>query len=329
MIAKKRNYNKKNTVKSNSMQNTSTKQKAYFGLTLMTIIIGLSFIFVKIGLKYASALDLLAHRFTFGAISIGFLWMFKVLKFSPLNWAKAKSLLLLSLLYPFLFFAFQTFGLEYSTVSEAGIIFATVPIITLIVAGIFLKEKTNLLQKLGIVLSVLGVLYIVYRTGNYSENTSLKGVILLLLSVFSLVAYYALGKKISLQFSTLEITVWMTLLAFIVFNSWSIIYHLQNNTISTFFDPLIHPEFIWAILYLGILSSVLTSFLTNFALSKIPASQIAVFNNLSPIITIIGGVIILGETLQHYQIIGGILVIIGVSITQISKHKNLFSTKKQ
>jgi drug/metabolite transporter (DMT)-like permease len=64
---------------------------------------------------------------------------------------------------------------------------------------------------------------------------------------------------------------------------------------------------------------VLTSFITIFALSVIPASQIAVFNNLSPIIAIVGGVLILDETLHTYQIIGGILVILGVAMTQIFK----------
>lgn len=301
------------------MTNISEKKLAYTGLILMTAIIGLSFIFVKIGLKYANPMDLLAHRFTAGTISIGALWIFGFLKFSSFSWSKAKLLLLLSLFYPLLFFAFQTFGMEYSTASEAGIIFATVPIITLVIAGMFLKERTTVLQKLGIVLSGVGVAYIVYQTDNLSGGTSIKGVILLLLSVLSVVVYYALGKKISLTFSTLEITVWMTLLAFIAFNTWSIIEHFQNDSLTDFFKPLKQKEFIWTVLYLGILSSVVTSFLTNFALSKIPASQIAVFNNLSPIITIIGGVVILGETLHYYQILGGILVILGVIMTQTLK----------
>ncbi|MCX7547720.1 DMT family transporter [Xanthomarina sp. F1114] len=305
------------------MSNISEQKLAYIGLIFMTAIIGLSFIFVKIGLRYASPMDLLAHRFTAGALSIGVLWVFGFIKLSPFSWSKVKSLLLLSLFYPLLFFAFQTFGMEYSTASEAGIIFATVPIITLVVAGVFLKEKTTLIQKLGITLSVAGIAYIIYRTGSLSESGSFKGVVLLLLSVFSVVVYYTLGKKISLEFSTLEITVWMTLLAFIAFNTWSIIDHFQTGTINDFYRPLKQKEFLWTVLYLGVLSSVVTSFLTNFALSKIPASQIAVFNNLSPIITILGGVVFLGETLHHYQIIGGILVILGVFMTQMSNRKKL------
>lgn len=307
--------------KSNYIQTLSSKKGAYFGLIIVTLIIGLSFIFIKIGLKYASAMDLLAHRFTAGSIAIAILWACGFLKFSSLSWDKAKSLLLLSLLYPLSFFSFQTFGMEYSTVTQAGIIFATIPIITLIIATIFLKEKTTIFQKLGITLSVAGVVYIVINTSNYSQQASLKGTLLLIICILSMVGYYTLGRKINVKFSSLEITVWMTLLAFLTFNLWSISYHLYNNSINQFLEPLMHKEFLFTIFYLGVLSSVLTSFLTNFALSKIAASQIAVFNNLSPIITIIGGILILNEKLYNHQIIGGIFVVVGVFITQIFNSK--------
>lgn len=301
---------------------THIKQRqAYIGLILVTLIIGLSFIFVKIGLKYSNAIDLLAHRFTVAAISIGLLWIFGFIKLPPFNLKKAKSLLLLSLFYPLLFFALQTFGLQYSTASEAGIIFATVPIITLIAASFFLKERTTWLQKIGIILSIAGIVYIIYRTGDISGSTTLKGLLLLMLSVFTIVVYYVLGKVVSANFSAIELTVWMTMLAFIVFNGFSIGSHIQNHTLNEFFNPLAHMEFLWAVLYLGVLSSMVTSFLTNYALTQVPASQIAVFNNLSPIVSIAGGILILGETLFTYHVIGGLLVLAGVAMTVFFKYK--------
>lgn len=299
------------------------QHRAYIGLILATLIVGLSFIFVKIGLRHAGAMDLLAHRFTAAVISTVLLWAFGVIKLPKVSFKKAKSLLLLSLFYPLLFFALQTFGLQHSTASEAGIVFALTPIITLIAASFFLKERTTLLQKIGIVLSIAGILYIIYFRGGAHGSSNLKGVILLLLSVLALVVYYVLGKKTTAKFSAIEITVWMTMLAFIVFNTFSIATHIQNHTLNHFFSPLVNMEFLWAILYLGVLSSLLTAFFTNFALANIPASQIAVFNNLSPLISIAGGILILGETLYAYHIIGGILVILGVAMTVFFKSKSL------
>ncbi|MFA5648682.1 MAG: DMT family transporter [Bacteroidales bacterium] len=297
------------------------QRHAYIGLILVTIIIGLSFIFVKIGLRYSSAMDLLAHRFTAAAISIGLLWIFGFIKLPPFSFKKAKWLLLLSLFYPLLFFALQTFGLQHSTASEAGIIFASTPIITLIAASFFLKEKTTLWQKFGVIMSIAGILYIIYSTGGISGSTTLKGLLLLILSVFALVVYYVLGKVVSAHFSAMEITVWMTILAFIVFNAFSIAGHIQAQTLNQFFNPLVHMEFLWAVLYLGVLSSMVTAFLTNYALTQVPASQIAVFNNLSPLVSIAGGILILKEELFSYHIIGGLLVLAGVAMTVFFKYK--------
>lgn len=304
------------------MSTLKKQNQAYIGLTLATIIIGLSFIFVKIGLRYSGAMDLLAHRFTAATISIAILWIFGFIKLPPFSFKKAKSLLLLSWFYPLLFFALQTFGLQHSTASEAGIVFSSTPIITLIAASIFLKEKTTWLQKVGIVLTIVGILYIIYFTRDVSGSTTTKGILLLLFSVFSVVTYYVLGKVVSANFSAIEITVWMTVLAFIVFNGFCLVGHIQNHTLGEFFDPLFHTEFLWAVLYLGVLSSMITAFFTNFALIQIPASQIAVFNNLSPLISVAGGILILGETLFAYHIVGGVLVLAGVVMTIIFKFRN-------
>ncbi len=297
-------------------------QKAYLGLILMTSIVGFSFIFLKIGLRYASAMDLMAHRFTAAIMSLLVIWLFGLIRIPRFSLKKAKPLLILSIFYPLMFFTLQTFGMKYSTASEAGIIFAAVPVITLLAARIFLREKTTILQKTGIALSIAGILFIIYKAGVLPGDTSIKGVLLLLLSVFSVVVYYVLGKKTGVHFSAMEITVWMTVLAFLVFNVWSVTSHLLDHTLGQFFKPLAQPEFLWTVLYLGVLSSMLTAFLTNYALTQIPASQIAVFNNLSPVIAILGGVLILGETLFTYHIIGGLLVLAGVAMTLFFKQKN-------
>jgi len=86
---------------------------------------------------------------------------------------------------------------------------------------------------------------------------------------------------------------------------------------------LINSDFLVAILYLGVFSSLGTSFLSNYALSKIEASKMSVFNNLATLITIFAGVMILHETLQYFHIIGAAIIIIGVIGT------NYFGNKKE
>ncbi len=306
------------------MKNNKTLS-AYLGLFLMTTIVGLAFIFVKIGLEYTSAVDLLAHRFSIALISVITLLMLRVIKIPKPSYKKLINLIGLSIFYPVLFFLFQALGMQYSSASEAGIIFAMLPIITLIVAQIFLKETTTILQKTGIILSVLGIVYIILNKGGFANNSNnIKGFVLLFVSILSFTGYLVLGKKKGVHFTPVEMTVWITIIACVIFNIWSIFKHLQNGTIGHFFQPFEQGNFIWSILYLGILSTVLTSFLTNYALPIIPASQIAVFNNLSPIFAVIGGILFLNETLYGYHILGGILVFIGIAMTVVFKNKRKY-----
>lgn len=176
-----------------------------------------------------------------------------------------------------------------------------------------------MVTEIGHIHDLAGILYIIFYAGGGAGETSLKGVILLLLSILSLVVYYVLGKVVSAHFSAMEITLWMTILAFLVFNAYSLVSHMQNQTLGLFFNSLVHMEFLWSVLYLGVLSSLLTAFLTNFALTQVPASQIAVFNNLSPLIAIAAGVFILEETLFTYHVVGGLLVLSGVALTVFFK----------
>lgn len=286
---------------------------AYIGLSLMTLIIGFSFIFVKVALRHATPIDLLAHRFTTATIGLLLFYILIRKKRPAIDRRSLPPLLLLSLFYPLLLFSFQTIGLKFTTASEAGILSALTPVFTVILALLFLKEKNNLLQNLSIILSVAGVVYIMYRNGfSMISRDTLKGNLFILLSVLSIAIYYILGRKANRQFNSMDITLFMSFTACVIFNLISMAIHARSGTMSLYFAPFKTPGFLWSILYLGILSTFLTSFLGNNALASIPASQVAIFNNLSPVISVFGGVLFLHETLHIWHIIGGVMVLAGI-----------------
>ncbi|HHT23715.1 MAG TPA: DMT family transporter [Bacteroidales bacterium] len=297
------------------------EHKAYIGLTLGTLITGLSVMFVIIALRSANTSDLLAHRFSVGTLGMLVAYTFGKVKFPRFSFKQILPLLVLSTPYPILFFTLQTEGLKHTTASQAGILLAMMPILTVIVASIFLKEKSNIKQIISILLSVSGIVYILLKTGLDGGNNNLKGNVLILLSMISVVTYYTLARKINKNYNTLDISFFMTLTACVVFNLIAIFGHIKAGTISQFYDPFKESSFLWSIFYLGILSFMFTSFFSNYALAVIPASQVAIFNNLSPIITIFSGVLILNERLYTFHIIGGLMVIFGVIGTLFFKEK--------
>jgi drug/metabolite transporter (DMT)-like permease len=60
---------------------------------------------------------------------------------------------------------------------------------------------------------------------------------------------------------------------------------------------------------LGLLATTLTTFLWNWGLARVPASQAGVFINLEPVVGTILGVLVLNDVLGSYSILGGLLVI--------------------
>ncbi|PFD41914.1 EamA family transporter [Bacillus cereus] len=306
------------------MKNTT---KAYISALLYSFIIGFSFMFVKLALTITNPLDTLAHRFTVAFIAASIPVIFGFVKLN-ISFKNILALLPLAIFYPALFFAFQAFGLVYTSSSEAGIIQAAIPIFTMILASYFLKEYTNIWQKTSVLISVIGVIYIFIMNGIVAHKTSFIGVILILLSALSSACYNVLARKMTKKFKLMDLTYTMTALGFISFNSIAIVDHLNKGTITIYFKPFTNGTFLISILYLGLLSSLLTALLLNYSLSYIEAAKISVFSNLSTLITIIAGVVFLHEQIAYYHIIGTIMIILGVIGTNFLGKKGILARKK-
>src|SRR5690625_3169829 len=116
------------------------RRRAYGAGILVAIIIGLSFMFVKITLLFTSPLDALAHRFTIAFIAFSMYMLIKKEKeFKKLPRRDLLRIGLLAIFYPILFFGFQIFGLVFTSSSVAGIVQATLPIFTLVFSSVLLK----------------------------------------------------------------------------------------------------------------------------------------------------------------------------------------------
>lgn len=290
----------------------SREKRAYMAAILNACIIGLSFLFLKLTLTVVtSPIDTLAHRFTASFLGMILLMLFGFVKIK-IKLKDMLRILPLALFYPAGFFTLQVFGLVHTSSSEAGIIQATVPIFTLILAGIFLREHTTPLQKLSTLLSVTGVVFIFLMKGATVDLSNLKGTLLILLSSLSFAGYSVLARPLTKKYSTMELTFMMITIAFFAFNILAIVEHTISGEFASLFTPLKSPLFIVAIIYLGVLSSLVTALLSNYALSIIEASKVSVFSNLATLISMVAGAVFLHEKLAYYHLIGAAMIIAGV-----------------
>lgn len=210
------------------------------------------------------------------------------------------------------FFTFQVFGLVYTTTSEAGIIQAAIPIFTMLLAAYFLKERTGGWQLAATLISVFGVMFIFMLKGLDMSTSSLIGSVLILLSSLSSAGYNVMARKLGQKWDVFTLTYVMTAAGFVLFNVLALGEHIRQGTTGHYFAPFAKLPFLLAILYLGILSSLVTSYLSNYALSKLEASQMSVFANLATLISIVAGVMVLNEQMEWFHYVGGLCILLGV-----------------
>ena len=283
---------------------------AYLAAVFKAIIYGTSVLFVGKLLETTDVFDVLALRFLVSAVAFLLLRVFGIIKIR----FRGKSLKLLAataLFEPVLYFTFETYGIKNTTVIMAGILTALAPVFTVVLETVFLKEKTNAKQRIFLLIRILGVLWITVFAQNSGES-SLLGILFMLLAVISGSAFVVCSRGTSQDFTSTEITYFSAISGAVVFNAINIVRHLSAGTMTSYFTPLMNLDNIIGIIFLSICSSILATGLNNYALSKVQASIISALGGLTTVTTIITGVLFNNETLYWYHIVGTILILIGI-----------------
>lgn len=284
--------------------------KPYLAALSYSLFVGLSFLVTKLVLPYASAGLILAHRFTIAFMAY-LLYLLISKKRLSVTKHVLKATVTISLFYPLLFFTLQLYGLQGARSSDAGIIFATVPIM-IILLSLFLGKVPSKLQTLSILLSVTGVIYMFM--GNLSlEARNPIAILLLFLSALSFAIYTIMVNKLLKNLSVHQLTFMIISIAFIAFNSFYIVGQPSlTSALVNYWAPLSTPSYLMGIIYLGFFASVAASFASNYALKFLSAAQFSVFSNLSTLISIIAGAILLGESLTPRHYLATLLIILGL-----------------
>ncbi len=282
-----------------------------------SFIIGLSFLFTKLVVPYAPPLLVLAHRFSFAVI---FYALFLLIIRHPFNINRKLILKVLPILafYPVLFFLLQILGLLRSSSSEAGIIFAVAPVLIVIISAL-LGNYPNKYQVIGVILSVGGVVGMFIAGGVSLHSGSGLGLFLLFLSTLSSALYTIMIKRLVAVYDVHDLTFSIVLAGFIAFNSAYFIQCAISGETPSYVAPLLIPQYLFGVAYLGILSSVVSSFLSNYILKSMSPPQFSVFSNLATLISVGAGALLLGETLHIHHYVGGLFILTGVIITNFSR----------
>lgn len=209
-------------------------------------------------------------------------------------------------------------GLEHTTATNTALIESIGPTVTSILAFIFLGERLSKFGILGILISCFGAILIICR-GSLNVLLTLNfniGDILIVICEIAWSAYAIIGCKVDHKYSIVSITAHSSLIGCIL----CLPIGLATNSLSFYHAP--DFEHICSFLYLVFFSGVFAFISWNLAVSKVGASKAGAFIYIIPIVGALIGIYILDEKVHPAQLIGGVIVILGVVIIVKTKIKN-------
>ncbi|GAF76612.1 unnamed protein product [marine sediment metagenome] len=259
-----------------------------------------SFAAVRAGLQAFTPGHIALFRFLIASVLLAAFTLINRIKLPKLK--DIPVIFLLGFLGIAAFHTAQNYGQVTVTAGSAAMIVSSVPIFTAMLATIFLGEKLKLWGWLGIFISFLGVYLI--ALGEREGVKFAPGVIVLLFAAIIAATYFVLQKPYLTRYSALQLVtymIWAGTLFLLVFTP-GLIDEVTNAPI----------EATVATIFLGIFPSAVAYVTWSYALSRAPASIVASFLYLQPVLAVIIAWIWLDEIPALIAITGGVVTILGV-----------------
>lgn len=277
---------------------------------LLTIIIwGTTFISTKVLLTDFQPVEILFFRFIMGLLALLVVYPHRLKKVTgkqELTFAAA------GLCGICLYYLLENIALTYTMVSNVGVIISVAPFFTAILTYLFIKgeEKLRVNFFLGFALAMVGIFLISFNGSKLELNP--MGDLLALLAALVWACYSVLTKKIS---SYGYNTILTTRRVFI----YGILFMIPALFLFDFvleFTRFSNPVYLLNIVYLGLGASALCFVTWNFAVKVLGAVKTSIYIYMVPVITIVTAVLILKEPLTILSVIGTLLAIIGLFLSE-------------
>ncbi|MED0960592.1 DMT family transporter [Bacillus paramycoides] len=204
------------------------------------------------------------------------------------------------------------YGEQNVNAGPASLIVSVTPILTAILASIFMNEKMKLNGWIGGVISLVGIAFLSLSQGDSIQLNS--GVLLILLAAFSESLFFVFQKSYLKKYGFLPFT---------IYTIWS------GTVCMLIFLPGIYQEIVAApiettlsVIYLGVFPTVLPYIALAYITSHAGASEATSSLYLTPVTACFIAWVWLGELPTFVSIIGGIITILGVVIAHLTFKKD-------
>ena len=218
------------------------------------------------------------------------------------------------------FNTFLYYGLQTTTATNALLINSSTPIFIILITSIIFRIAITKIQILGVVLSTLGVLYLILK-GDINHILELHftpGDLWIIAAALDWAIYSVLLKFKPKELSSFDFLTITTIIGVIILY---IAFVLQGYKVG--FSFLSNKDVLYSLIYIVIFPSILSFYFWNMATIELGANKAGQSAHLMPIFGAFLAYIFLHEVLEFYHIIGIILIAIGIYLTMFFKRGNL------
>ena len=275
--------------------------------SLVPIFLGFGFVIAKPAFEYFPPLLLMGLRFTIAAMVL--IWWF------PIPKKFLKQLFFVSLIANTIQYSLTYSGLNMIDASAAVlIVMAEVPF-GIIAAYFLLKERPGIKSIIGILIAFFGVYTL-------SGSPNLEGKLLGILLVLSGAATWGFGqvlaKPLTKKMNPIALAAWLCLMSGPVLIALSAIF--DGNAINYFYSANLTS---WLIVgYLGLIMQPISYGCWYYVLKKNPVYKVMPIVTFGiPLTGFLAAIFLLGEEPTRELLVGGVIILIGVSMTLFTKQK--------
>lgn len=208
-------------------------------------------------------------------------------------------------------------GIPHITPMDCSVLSAISPIYTMIIAAIVLKEPITWQKAGGVAISFAGIIYlIVSRTSAAgTAETSLFGILMLILNSLSFSMYLGIFKPLIGKYSVVTFMKWIFLFAFVVSAPFS-----AREIVTLDWSAIPAIQFA-ELAFLIFCATFITYFLIPVGQKRIRPTLVSMYSYVQPIIAIVISITVGMEMLTWSKVLAAVMVFGGVVVVSYSKSR--------
>ena len=227
------------------------------------------------------------------------------------SWRDELLMLALGVAGGSVYFLTENEALRFTTATNTSLIVCSCPLLTMLIYRMFYKsERLRVAQLLGSVTACLGMVIVVLN-GRFVLHLSPVGDVLAFMACLSW-AFYSLMMKPALQRYS---SVFITRKVFFYGVLTVLPYYIVVPGFPSF-DTLMQPAVLSNLLFLSVVASMACFLTWNWCIGRLGAVQATNWVYLNPIATIAAAWLVLDEEITAYFLIGSILILIGMYVSE-------------